>query len=50
MNYVDELKPLEFLPKEFLEDLNRFFINSDLSKSQRKELVSIIEKNITTFN
>jgi hypothetical protein len=50
MSYVAELKPIEFLPKEFLEELNAFFINSNLSKEQRKNLVDIIKKNITTFN
>ena len=50
MSYVAELKLIEFLPKEFLDELNVFFINSNLSKEQRKNLVDIIKKNITTFN
>ena len=48
MKYVEELKPIEeVLPKEFLNDLNIFFINSNLSKSQRTALVTIIQKNLT---
>jgi len=50
MNYVEEIKPIEFLPKEFLNDLNRFFINTNLSKDQRKNLVDIIKRNLITLS
>lgn len=49
MNYVDELKPISFLPKTFLDDLNYFFINSNLSSQEREKLVNIIKNNLITL-
>jgi hypothetical protein len=48
MNYIDELKPISFLPESFLKELNYFLINTNLSKSERAKLVEIIQKNLIT--
>jgi hypothetical protein len=47
--YVEELKPISFLSKNFLDELNYFFINSSLSKSERQKLVEIIKTNLITL-
>lgn len=48
MKYVEELKPILSLPENFLEQLNSFFINSNLSNAERINLVEIIQKNLVT--
>jgi hypothetical protein len=49
MSYVDELKPISFLPQKFLDELDLFFINSNLSKKEREKLVEIIKNNLITL-
>jgi hypothetical protein len=49
MNYIDELKPISFLPESFLKELNYFLINTNLSKNERAKLVEIIQKNLITM-
>ena len=44
-NYVNELSPILDLSPQFLNELNDFFINSNLSKEDRVKLVKIIKKN-----
>jgi hypothetical protein len=45
MNYVEELNPLiGKISEQTLFELNIFFINCDLSKEDRKKLVSILLK------
>lgn len=44
-NYVNELSPILDLSPQFLNELNDFFINSNLSKEDRAKLVKIIKKN-----
>ena len=43
--YVNELSPILDLSPQFLNELNDFFINSNLSKEDRAKLVKIIKKN-----
>jgi hypothetical protein len=43
MNYIEELKPLiSKVSEKNLSELNTFLINCNLSKEDRKKLVSIL--------
>lgn len=48
MKYVKELDPISDFPDTFLKELDRFFINTNLTSVDREKLVNIIRENLYT--
>jgi len=48
MNYVKELDPISDFPDNFLKELDKFFINTNLTSQDRQKLVEIIKQNLYT--
>ena len=46
MKYVKELDPISDFPDSFLKELDRFFINTNLTSVDREKLVKIIKENL----
>lgn len=46
MSYVKELQPISDFPNDFLKELDRFFINTNLTSTDRQKLVDIIKRNL----
>jgi hypothetical protein len=46
MKYVKELDPISDFPDPFLKELDRFFINTNLTPVDREKLVKIIKENL----
>jgi hypothetical protein len=50
MKYVKELDSISDYPETFLKELDKFFINTNLSTTDRQKLVDIIKRNLYTAN
>ncbi len=50
MKYVKELEPITDFPEAFLKELDKFFINTNLTSTDRQKLVDIIKRNLYTAN
>lgn len=46
MKYVKELDAMSDFPENFLKDLDKFFINTNLTSDERQRLVTIIKENL----
>ena len=46
MKYVKELDSISDFPDIFLKELDRFFINTNLTSVDREKLVKIIKENL----
>jgi hypothetical protein len=46
MKYVKELDSISDFPDTFLKELDRFFINTNLTSVDREKLVKIIKENL----